>query len=69
MDQDATFTGVSPLSAEFADLRSERDVRAGVAADLYESAAHDGHRLFNAACRRNAARFRDRAFSLLKGCP
>lgn len=79
MDQDATFNGVSPLAQEFAGLRSERDARAIMAADLYESAAQwdakadraarDGHLLLNAACRRNAAGLRDRAHSLLERCP
>jgi len=81
MDRDTTRSDATAISAalEFDDLRSERDARAIIAADLFESAAQwdakaeraaqDGHELLNAACRRQAASFRDRAHLLLERCP
>jgi hypothetical protein len=71
----------APLSPalEFGALRSERDSRAILAADLFEGArqwdaraeraAEDGHGLLTQTCRRNAALFRERAHGLLEKCP
>lgn len=60
-------------------LRTERDARAVIAADLHdgarswdakaEQAARDGHHLLSATCRRNAAGLRDRASALMENCP
>jgi len=79
MDPDTIRKDATEISAAFDYPRSERDARAIIAADLLESAsqwdakadraARDGHALLGATCRRNAARFRDRAHSLLERCP
>jgi hypothetical protein len=81
MDPDRTRKDTMAISAApgFDYPRSERDARAIIAADLFESAARwdakagraarDGHALLDATCRHNAAHFRDRAHSLLERCP
>jgi hypothetical protein len=75
---DRIATPLSP-ALEHGALRTERDTRAILAADLFEGArqwdaraeraAREGQDLLNETCRRNAARFRDRAHVLLEHCP
>ncbi len=81
MDRDTARDEATAVAAalEFDGLRSERDARAIIAADLFEGAAQwdakaeraaqDGHELLNAACRRRAASLRGCAHLLLERCP